>query len=120
MYGLDAFSRGNAVHDTTIGWRFVNPEMRRQYGVDAVPETAEIVATDFRIDRQEQDLMALASQQRAAAAQQARHQAREITPVHVAQKKGDAIVVDKDEQAEPLAPMHALMLSGPGAFAWHA
>ncbi|QNP57765.1 3-oxoadipyl-CoA thiolase [Paenacidovorax monticola] len=92
-----AFSRANAVYDTTIGWRFVNKLMKAQYGVDSMPETAENVATDFHIEREAQDRMALASQLKAVAAQKAGHLAREITPVTIAQKKGDAIVVDKDE-----------------------
>ncbi|KQP41579.1 3-oxoadipyl-CoA thiolase [Pseudorhodoferax sp. Leaf274] len=92
-----AFSRANAVYDTTIGWRFVNKLMKAQYGVDAMPETAENVAVDYKIEREAQDRMALASQKKAVAAQQAGHLAREITPVTIAQKKGDPIVVDKDE-----------------------
>ena len=92
-----AFSRANAVYDTTIGWRFINKLMKAQYGVDSMPETAEHVATDYRIEREAQDRMALASQTRALAAIQAGHLAREITPVSIAQKKGDAIVVDTDE-----------------------
>ena len=92
-----AFSRANAVYDTTIGWRFINKLMKAQYGVDSMPETAENVATDYRIEREAQDRMALASQTRALAAIQAGHLAREITPVNIAQKKGDAIVVDTDE-----------------------
>ena len=92
-----AFSRANAVYDTTIGWRFVNKLMKAQYGVDAMPETAENVADDFRIDRISQDRMALASQQKAVAAQQAGFFDAEITPVTIAQKKGDPIVVAKDE-----------------------
>ena len=92
-----AFGRTNAVYDTTIGWRFVNPRMKELYGVDSMPETAENVATDFKIERDAQDRMALRSQLQAVAAQQAGHLAAEITPVHIAQKKGDAIVVDTDE-----------------------
>ena len=92
-----AFSRNNAVYDTTIGWRFVNKLMKEKYGVDSMPETAENVATDFKIDRLSQDRMALASQLNAVAAQKAGHLAREITPVTIPQKKGDAIVVDTDE-----------------------
>ncbi|MFG6441983.1 3-oxoadipyl-CoA thiolase [Roseateles sp. LKC17W] len=92
-----AFSRANAVYDTTIGWRFVNKLMKAQYGVDAMPETAENVATDFRIGREDQDLMALASQRKAVAAQQAGVFDSEITPVSVPQKKGDALLVAKDE-----------------------
>ena len=92
-----AFSRSNAVYDTTIGWRFVNKLMKAQYGVDSMPETAENVATEFNISREAQDLMALASQTRAVAAQQAGHFAREIIAVSIAQKKGDAVLVDQDE-----------------------
>ena len=92
-----AFSRANSVYDTTIGWRFVNKLMKQQYGIDSMPETAENVATDFKIEREAQDRMALASQQRAVAAQQAGHLAAEITPVTIAQKKGDPVVVSKDE-----------------------
>ena len=92
-----AFSRSNAVYDTTIGWRFVNKLMKAQYGVDSMPETAENVATDFGIERQAQDRMALASQLRAVAAQQAGHLAREIIAVSIPQKKGDAILVEQDE-----------------------
>ena len=92
-----AFSRANAVYDTTIGWRFVNKLMKAQYGVDAMPETAENVADDFGIDRVSQDRMALASQQKAVAAQLAGFFDAEITPVTIAQKKGDPLVVSKDE-----------------------
>ena len=92
-----AFSRTNAVYDTTIGWRFINKLMKAQYGVDSMPETAENVATDYKIEREAQDKMAMASQMKAVAAQKAGHLAREITPVSIAQKKGDAVVVDTDE-----------------------
>jgi len=92
-----AFSRSNAVYDTTIGWRFVNKLMKERYGVDSMPETAENVATDFDIEREAQDRMALASQLKAVAAQQAGFFDAEITPVSIAQKKGDPIVVSKDE-----------------------
>ncbi len=92
-----AFGRNNAVYDTTIGWRFINKLMKEKYGVDSMPETAENVATEFRISRQAQDQMALASQMKAVAAQQAGHLAREICAVTLAQKKGDAIVVERDE-----------------------
>ena len=92
-----AFSRNNAVYDTTIGWRFVNKLMKESYGVDSMPETAENVARDYAIERAAQDRMALASQTKAVAAQKAGHLAREITPVIVAQKKGDALVVSQDE-----------------------
>ena len=92
-----AFSRANAVYDTTIGWRFVNKLMKAQYGVDSMPETAENVATDFKIEREAQDLMAYNSQLRAVAAIQAGHLAREIVGVSIPQKKGDAVLVDTDE-----------------------
>ena len=92
-----AFGRANAVYDTTIGWRFVNRLMKERYGVDAMPETAENVAADFNISRQDQDAMALASQMKAVAAQKAGYFDAEITPVSVAQKKGDPVIVDKDE-----------------------
>ena len=92
-----AFSRSNAIYDTTIGWRFINKLMKEQYGVDSMPETAENVATDFKIGREAQDRMALASQLKAVAAQKAGVFDAEITPVTVAQKKGEPIVVAKDE-----------------------
>ena len=92
-----AFSRSNAVYDTTIGWRFVNKRMKELYGVDSMPETAENVATDFKIEREAQDRMALRSQLNAVAAQQAGHLAAEITPVSIAQKKGDPVIVSQDE-----------------------
>ena len=92
-----AFSRNNAVYDTTIGWRFVNPLMKAQYGVDSMPETAENVAAEFNIGREAQDRMALASQLKAVAAQRAGFFEAEITPVSVRQKKGDALVVSQDE-----------------------
>jgi acetyl-CoA C-acetyltransferase len=92
-----AFSRANAVHDTTIGWRFVNKLMKEKYGVDSMPETAENVATDFKISREDQDKMALASQKKAVAAQARGYFDAEIAPVTIPQKKGDAIVVSKDE-----------------------
>ena len=92
-----AFSRANAVYDTTIGWRFVNKMMKEMYGVDSMPETAENVATDFKIEREAQDRMALASQLKAVAAQKSGYFDAEITPVTIAQKKGDPVVVSKDE-----------------------
>ena len=92
-----AFARSNAVYDTTIGWRFINPRMRQRYGVDAMPETAENVASEFGIEREAQDRFALASQAKAVAAQAAGFFAAEITAVQVPQKKGDAVVVDRDE-----------------------
>jgi acetyl-CoA C-acetyltransferase len=92
-----AFSRANRVEDTTIGWRFVNRLMKERYGVDSMPETAENVATDFGIEREAQDRMALASQQRALAAQQRGFFDAEIVPVPVPQKKGEALLVAQDE-----------------------
>jgi acetyl-CoA C-acetyltransferase len=92
-----AFSRDNAVFDTTIGWRFVNKLMKEQYGVDSMPETAENVAVEWKIEREAQDRMALASQQKAVAAQQAGFFDAEICPVTLPQKKGEAVVVSKDE-----------------------
>jgi 3-oxoadipyl-CoA thiolase len=92
-----AFSRANAVYDTTIGWRFINKLMKETYGVDAMPDTAENVATDYKIEREAQDRMAYNSQMRAVAAIQAGHLAREICPVTIPQKKGDPVVVDTDE-----------------------
>ncbi len=92
-----AFSRSNNVYDTTIGWRFVNKLMKAQYGVDAMPETAENVAMDFGIEREAQDRMALRSQVNALRAQQDGFLAAEIIPVTLLQKKGDPIVVSQDE-----------------------
>ncbi|MDO9198075.1 3-oxoadipyl-CoA thiolase [Rhodoferax sp.] len=92
-----AFSRHAQIFDTTMGWRFVNKLMKEQYGTDSMPETAENVATDYKISREDQDKMALASQLKAVAAQKAGFFESEITPVTIAQKKGDAVVVSKDE-----------------------
>ncbi|MFJ9531944.1 3-oxoadipyl-CoA thiolase [Herbaspirillum sp. NPDC101396] len=92
-----AFSRHAAIHDTTIGWRFINPLMKAQYGVDAMPETGENVADDFRISRADQDKFAVHSQAKAAAAQQNGILAQEIVPVIIPQKKGEAITVTQDE-----------------------
>jgi acetyl-CoA C-acetyltransferase len=92
-----AYSRSAEIFDTTIGWRFVNKLMKAQYGVDSMPETAENVAVDFGVSREAQDAFAVRSQQRAARAQADGTLAQEIVPVHVPQRKGDAIVVAKDE-----------------------
>src|SRR5690606_20834428 len=92
-----AFSRAAEIHDTTIGWRFVNKLMKAQYGVDSMPDTAENVAQDFNIEREAQDKMALASQLKAAAAQRNGFFDAEIVPVTIPQRKGDPLVVDKDE-----------------------
>jgi acetyl-CoA C-acetyltransferase len=96
-----AFSRSNAIYDTTIGWRFVNPKLKAAFGVDSMPETADNVASDFGISRADQDAFAARSQARWAAAQEAGVFADEIAPVHVAQKKGEALVVDRDEHPRP-------------------
>jgi 3-oxoadipyl-CoA thiolase len=92
-----AFSRAAEIYDTTIGWRFVNKLMKEMYGVDSMPETAENVATDYKIEREAQDKMALASQMKAVAAQKSGYFDAEITPVTIPQKKGDALVVNQDE-----------------------
>ncbi len=92
-----AFSRKNAVYDTTIGWRFVNRLIKEQFGVDSMPETAENVAEEFGIERDAQDRMALVSQLKTAAAQEAGFFSSEITPVAVAQRRGEPVVVDTDE-----------------------
>ncbi len=96
-----AFSRANEVHDTTIGWRFVNPVMKAQYGVDAMPETAENVAEDFNVNRDDQDAFALRSQQKAGAALASGRLAKEITPVTIPQRRGDPKVVVDDEHPRP-------------------
>ncbi|HSV18550.1 MAG TPA: 3-oxoadipyl-CoA thiolase [Casimicrobiaceae bacterium] len=93
----EPFARTAKLEDTTIGWRFINPLMKAQYGVDSMPETAENVAAEFKVSRADQDAYALRSQQRAAAAIKAGYLAEEIVPVSVPQKKGEAIVVTKDE-----------------------
>jgi 3-oxoadipyl-CoA thiolase len=92
-----AFSRTNAVYDTTIGWRFVNPAMQKLYGIDSMPETAENVAAEFNVTRADQDAFALRSQAKASAAQKNGRLAKEIVPVTIAAKKGDPVVADRDE-----------------------
>ena len=92
-----AFSRANAVYDTTIGWRFVNPLMKAEFGIESMPETGENVAAEFGISRADQDAFALRSQQKAAAAQGSGRLAQEITPVTIPQRKGDPVVVEHDE-----------------------
>lgn len=92
-----AFSRNAEIYDTTIGWRFINPVLKAQYGVDSMPETGENVAEDFQISRADQDAFAMRSQEKAAAAQANGRLAKEITPVTIPQRKGDPIVVEKDE-----------------------
>ena len=96
-----AFSRSNAVYDTTIGWRFVNPKMKKAFGVDSMPETADNVAADFTVSREDQDAFAARSQARWAAAHEAGVFADEIVPVSVPQKKGDPVIVDRDEHPRP-------------------
>ena len=96
-----AFSRSNAVYDTTIGWRFINKLMKQQYGVDSMPETADNVAAEFRIARTDQDAFALRSQQRWGAAHAAGRFKDEIAPVEIAQKKGDPKIFDTDEHPRP-------------------
>ncbi|WP_404369247.1 3-oxoadipyl-CoA thiolase [Marinobacter sp.] len=91
------FSRKAEIFDTTIGWRFVNPLLKKQYGIDSMPETAENVAADFGVSRQDQDAFALRSQQRTAAAQKNGRMAREITPVSVPRRKQDPLIIDTDE-----------------------
>ncbi|RGP35466.1 3-oxoadipyl-CoA thiolase [Pseudotabrizicola alkalilacus] len=99
-----AFSRDNAVYDTTIGWRFINPAMHSAYGTDSMPQTGQNVADDYGISREAQDAMALASQTKAAAAQANGRLAAEITPVTIPQRKGDALVVDSDEHPRATTP----------------
>ncbi|WP_170598941.1 3-oxoadipyl-CoA thiolase [Ruegeria arenilitoris] len=96
-----AFSRANAVYDTTIGWRFVNPKMQQMYGTDSMPQTADNVAEDYDISRADQDAFAARSQARWAAAHQAGVFSEEITPVTIPQRKGDPLVVDTDEHPRP-------------------
>jgi acetyl-CoA acyltransferase len=103
-----AFSRNAEIYDTTIGWRFVNPEMRKQYGVDSMPETGENVAADYRISRADQDAFALRSQQRAAAAQQNGRLGQEIVPVSVPQRRKGPIIVDTDEHPRADTSLEAL------------
>lgn len=92
-----AFSRAAEIHDTTIGWRFINPMMKKQYGVDSMPETGENVAEDYKVSRQDQDAFAVRSQNKAAAAQENGRLGQEITPVSIPQRKGDPVVVGRDE-----------------------
>ena len=103
-----AFSRGMKMEDTTIGWRFVNPAMKAKYGTDAMPETAEIVAEEYKIARADQDAFALRSQQRTAAAMKEGRLAEEIVSVSIPQKKGEPLVVNVDEQPRPDSTLEAL------------
>ena len=103
-----AFSRQAEIYDTTIGWRFVNPVMKAQYGVDSMPETGENVAEDYAVSRAEQDAFALRSQQRAVAAQASGRLGREIVAVTIPKKKGDPVVVDTDEHPRADTTLEAL------------
>ena len=107
-----AFTRANEVHDTTIGWRFVNKLMKDQYGVDSMPETAENVAEDFNVNRADQDKFALYSQQKAAKAQANGRLAKEIVPVTIPQRKGDPIVVNTDEHPRASTTFEGLQKLG--------
>ncbi|MCC6006477.1 MAG: 3-oxoadipyl-CoA thiolase [Rhodobacteraceae bacterium] len=120
-----AFSRANAVYDTTIGWRFVNAAMEAQYGIDSMPETAENVAEEHGISRADQDAFALRSQQRALAAQENGRLSQEITPVSIPQRKGDPLVVAQDEHPrgttlEKLAALRAPFRKGGSVTAGNA
>jgi acetyl-CoA acyltransferase len=103
-----AFSRNAEIYDTTIGWRFINPLMKAQYGVDSMPETGENVAQEFGVSREAQDAFAVRSQDKAVAAQQNGRLAREIVPVSIPQKKGDPTIVDKDEHPRAGTTMDTL------------
>ncbi|WP_319517502.1 3-oxoadipyl-CoA thiolase [uncultured Martelella sp.] len=103
-----AFSRANAIEDTTIGWRLINPLMKAQYGVDSMPETAENVAEDFSVSRADQDAFALRSQQKTAQAMNSGRLAQEIVPVAVPQRKGDPVIVDTDEHPRPSTDLAGL------------
>lgn len=103
-----AFSRTAKLEDTTIGWRFVNPLMKAKYGTDSMPETGEIVAEEFHISRQDQDLFALRSQQRAADAIRSCRTSQEIVPVPIPQKKGDPVLFSEDEHPRPDTTLEAL------------
>jgi acetyl-CoA acyltransferase len=103
-----AFSRHAEIHDTTIGWRFVNPAMQALYGTDSMPETGENVAEEFRVSRADQDAFAARSQARAVAAQRSGRLAREIAPVSIRQRKGDPIIVEQDEHPRAGTTLEAL------------
>lgn len=120
-----AFSRKAEIHDTTIGWRFVNPLMKKQYGVDSMPETAENVAEDFKVSREDQDIFAFNSQAKAASAIASGRLAKEITPVTIKQRKGDDIIFDTDEhprasKLEKLASLRAPFREGGSVTAGNA
>ncbi|MCG7652885.1 3-oxoadipyl-CoA thiolase [Alteromonas sp. Cnat2-8] len=102
------FDRSQILEDTTMGWRFINPALKQQYGTETMPETAENVAAKFSISREAQDNFAYQSQQKAAAAQASGRFAKEITPVTFQPRRGDAIVIDKDEHIRPQTTLEAL------------
>jgi 3-oxoadipyl-CoA thiolase len=104
----EAFSRSAEIYDTTIGWRFINPLMKQQYGVDAMPETGENVAEDFQVKRADQDAFALRSQQRAGKAIAAGYFAKEIVPVEIAGRKGETVKIDRDEHPRPETTLEQL------------
>jgi acetyl-CoA acyltransferase len=108
----EAFSRAAEIYDTTIGWRFVNPLMKAQYGVDSMPETGENVAQDFQVSRQDQDLFAFRSQQRAKAAQESGRFEEEIVPVEIKRRKGEPIVFAMDEHPRPETTLEGLAKLG--------
>ena len=103
-----AFSRRAEIYDTTIGWRFVNPQMKAEYGVDSMPETGENVAERWKVSRADQDSFALRSQQRAGAAIESGRLAAEISPVEIPQRKGEALVIDQDEHPRPQTTLEQL------------
>jgi 3-oxoadipyl-CoA thiolase len=120
-----AFSRSASIFDTTIGWRFINKQMKAKHGVDSMPETAENVADQFKVSREDQDLFAMASQEKTAAAQKAGFFDSEISPVTIAQKKGDPIVVSRDEHPrqtslESLAKLKGVVREGGSVTAGNA
>ena len=120
-----AFSRNAAIYDTTIGWRFVNRLMKAKYGVDSMPETAENVADQFKVSREDQDLFAMASQEKTAAAQKAGFFDKEIAVVSIAQKKGDPLLVTRDEHPrqtslEALAKLKGVVRDGGSVTAGNA
>jgi len=108
----EAFSRNAEIYDTTIGWRFVNPLMKKQYGVDSMPETGENVAEDFQVTREAQDAFAVRSQDKAVAAQNSGRLGMEITPVTIPQRKGDPVIVSKDEHPRAGTTIEALARLG--------
>ncbi len=107
-----AFSRSAEIFDTTIGWRFVNPQMKARFGIDSMPETAENVAADHNISRADQDAFALRSQQRAGRAQESGRLAREIVPVAIPRRKGEPLLVTEDEHLRPDTTLEALAKLG--------